>query len=112
MSTKGNRKGSSWRRKLYAQVSHRDGKICAKCGVAHCTIWRQQGSGFSQLSSEYPHTLVYPTSNLELDHRVPLHRGGSNDADNLWLLCRSCHRSKTTSEHSSRLKTLFAEARA
>lgn len=35
---------------------------------------------------------------LEIDHIVPVARGGSWDPDNLWVLCRSCHRSKTYDE--------------
>ena len=34
------------------------------------------------------------TENLEVDHIVPLARMGTNDADNLQTLCRSCNRSK------------------
>ena len=32
--------------------------------------------------------------NLEIDHVVPLARGGSNRLENLQLLCRSCNRRK------------------
>ncbi|OKH95421.1 hypothetical protein AB852_00735 [Streptomyces uncialis] len=32
---------------------------------------------------------------LEVDHIVPVARGGSWELDNLWVLCRSCHRRKT-----------------
>jgi hypothetical protein len=31
---------------------------------------------------------------LEVDHRIPLSRGGSNSWENLWTLCRACNRSK------------------
>lgn len=34
----------------------------------------------------------------ELDHVVPLHRGGSNDASNLQGLCPECHRRKTATD--------------
>lgn len=34
----------------------------------------------------------------EIDHIVPLHRGGSNEPRNLQLLCYGCHRSKTWME--------------
>ena len=111
MSTKGNRKGSSWRKQAFAKVAERDGLTCSQCGVAHRVIWRKQAPCFSWLS-DWLHTLVYPTSNLELDHRDPLHRGGTNDLENLWLLCRPCHQAKTSAEQSARLKGLFAEARA
>ncbi|MYX26041.1 HNH endonuclease [Streptomyces sp. SID8381] len=35
---------------------------------------------------------------LEVDHIVPVARGGSWDLSNLWVLCRSCHRLKTYGE--------------
>lgn len=34
----------------------------------------------------------------EVDHIIPLKRGGTNDLSNLQPLCRSCHRKKTRSE--------------
>lgn len=33
---------------------------------------------------------------LEVDHRVPLAKGGSNDLLNLWVLCHKCNRGKGT----------------
>lgn len=33
---------------------------------------------------------------LDLDHKVPVALNGTNDADNLWPLCKPCHRVKTT----------------
>lgn len=35
---------------------------------------------------------------LELDHIVPLWNGGTNDPDNLQLLCYTCHKLKTSDE--------------
>ena len=34
--------------------------------------------------------------NMEIDHIVPLHKGGTNDPHNLQLLCRSCNTQKGT----------------
>jgi hypothetical protein len=31
---------------------------------------------------------------LSIDHRIPRSRGGSDEGDNLWVLCRSCNSSK------------------
>ena len=33
---------------------------------------------------------------LELDHKLPVALGGTNDAENLWPLCKKCHRRKTS----------------
>jgi 5-methylcytosine-specific restriction protein A len=35
---------------------------------------------------------------LEVDHIVPVARGGSWEPDNLWVLCKTCHKHKTYSE--------------
>ncbi|WP_443062943.1 HNH endonuclease [Streptomyces sp. NBC_00440] len=35
---------------------------------------------------------------LEVDHIVPVARGGSWEPDNLWVLCKPCHKRKTYSE--------------
>lgn len=34
-------------------------------------------------------------SELEVDHLVPVAQGGSWEPENLWTLCRGCHRMKT-----------------
>ncbi len=34
---------------------------------------------------------------LEVDHKIPLSKGGSNDRDNLWTLCFKCNRGKSIS---------------
>lgn len=38
------------------------------------------------------------TEHLEYDHVVPVFRGGSNTIENGQVLCRPCHRAKTTAE--------------
>ncbi len=37
---------------------------------------------------------------FDIDHRIPLFLGGSNERKNLWAICLNCHRSKTTDENS------------
>jgi hypothetical protein len=51
----------------YAAIASRDGEKCATCGR---------------------------TDNLTVDHVLALAKGGSNDIDNLQLLCRSCNSRK------------------
>lgn len=58
--------GSSWDL-LRKQVLRRDGYRCTNCGL---------------------------TSNLSVDHRVPLSLGGANSLSNLTTLCRDCHEHK------------------
>lgn len=38
------------------------------------------------------------TMGTELDHVVPVFRGGSNEDDNLQWLCTECHREKTAAD--------------
>ncbi|MGY0633623.1 YozE family protein [Luteimonas sp. A478] len=33
---------------------------------------------------------------LEIDHKIPVAKGGSNDPENLWVLCFDCNRGKGT----------------
>jgi 5-methylcytosine-specific restriction endonuclease McrA len=37
----------------------------------------------------------YFTAAVEVDHVIPLHKGGKDDASNLQSLCRDCHDAKT-----------------
>jgi len=34
---------------------------------------------------------------LTIDHKIPLSKGGSNDTNNLWTLCRKCNGKKKDS---------------
>lgn len=56
------------RRKFRQEIIARDGEQCAKCGA---------------------------TDNLQVDHIYPVSRGGTNDLDNLQLLCGPCNLSKS-----------------
>lgn len=40
------------------------------------------------------------TENLEMDHAVALMNGGSNEIENLYALCRTCHIVKTRMDRS------------
>lgn len=59
-------------RKLRHEVFKRDGYRCRECGASK------------------------DETSLEIDHIVPVARGGTNDIDNLQTLCRECNRMKHT----------------
>lgn len=59
-------------RKLRHEVFMRDGYRCRECGASK------------------------DETSLEIDHIVPVARGGTNDIDNLQTLCRECNRMKHT----------------
>lgn len=40
----------------------------------------------------------FVTPGAEMDHIVPLFKGGSNDDDNLQMLCVECHRKKSADD--------------
>ena len=61
-------------RKLRHQVFKRDGYRCRECGASK------------------------DETSLEIDHIVPVARGGTNNIDNLQTLCRECNRMKHTDE--------------
>ena len=43
-------------------------------------------------------------STYEVDHVVPLHRGGDDDVSNCHALCKNCHAQKTQREECDRLR--------
>lgn len=53
--------------------------------VTDCVLWRDDYTCGS--CGHYGHP-------LEVDHYYPLARGGSNDWENLWTLCKKCNREK------------------
>jgi 5-methylcytosine-specific restriction protein A len=50
-------------------------------------------------------------ADLETDHIVPLHKGGTNDWRNLQSLCRQCHAIKTAAEQGKDCGKKIAEIR-
>lgn len=103
------RKGSEWRGRMFFRICMRDGVFCAQCRARAFRFWYKQGNG--RTPEGWSFSWVYQRSNLEVDHIVPLSEGGTNDLENLWLLCTTCHKKKTSQERSVRLKRLFAEWR-
>ena len=101
------RKPTSWRKRAYKRIAARDGAACASCGVVEKRAWRKGGCSGSYRAGDY-HQIVHLCTNLELEHLLPLSAGGSNDDDNLRLMCGPCHKAKTVREQSDRLKALGA----
>lgn len=74
------RTGTKRWRQLRARVLVRDGYQCQGCGLRG--------------------------RDLEVDHIVPVVKGGSDDLDNLQLLCKPCHHEKTRGEFPSQIHGL------
>jgi hypothetical protein len=49
-----------------------------------------------------------PPRTWEVDHRIPVFRGGKTKLDNLQMLCLSCHNVKTNAEKSEAAKARWA----
>lgn len=43
----------------------------------------------------------------QVDHKLSKAKGGTDDLDNLWLLCRPCHDRKTIEEKGHRIRPRF-----
>lgn len=48
----------------------------------------------------------------DLDHRIPLEGGGTNDDENMQVLCSFCHDGKTATDHSMAAKGKRMAAKA
>lgn len=101
------RKGSKWRSRMFKNAWLGAMGKCEHCGIKERFIWRKAGISGSFANGNL-HQIVWRTSNLELDHITPLHRGGSNDCENLQLLCTDCHKTKTISERIERARRAAA----
>jgi hypothetical protein len=44
----------------------------------------------------------------ELDHKIPLHEGGTDEFDNSQLLCCPCHKKKSQDEEQRRIAAVRA----
>lgn len=80
---------------------------CAKCDTRESFIWRKGGISGSYWEGNL-NQWIWRTSNLEVDHIVPLHLGGSNEPENLQLLCIKCHKEKTIAERCARVRRACA----
>ena len=91
------------RRKIFARLVARDGAFCCVCRTPHRPIWRR-GRVYSGITGTATgrFTEVYLTSNLDIEHIIPVSQGGTNALANLQLMCIACHNAKTASEKRSR----------
>jgi len=92
------RLSSKQRKDAFAALAIRDGKHCRICGIGHRVIWRRAGIFSTPAPDRHRYTRVNPSSNLEIEHIIPLARGGTHALDNLQLLCTACHKIKTDAE--------------
>ena len=56
------------------------------------------GCGYRFPANLHPHQLARQDGAFEIDHKVPLARGGTNDYRNLQVLCLPCHDGKTNAD--------------
>ncbi|WP_425571123.1 HNH endonuclease [Sphingobium yanoikuyae] len=92
------RLSSQRRKQVFSALVRRDGARCRECQIAHCIIWRRAGIFATSAPEYYRYTRVNPSSNLEIEHIIPLSKGGTNNVINLQLLCGTCHKRKTAAE--------------
>ncbi|HYY49042.1 MAG TPA: HNH endonuclease [Thermoplasmata archaeon] len=73
---------------LRLQIIRRDRYRCVRCGRSGRFPRRRRGWG-------EPFVPEGPRIGLQVDHIIPLSRGGTNNPANLQTLCKSCHERKT-----------------
>ncbi len=66
---------------LRSSIFERDNKTCVGIDKFACP-WKKIA-------------IPIPESQLDIDHKIAICLGGTNDASNLQLLCKSCHAEKT-----------------
>jgi 5-methylcytosine-specific restriction endonuclease McrA len=80
----------------YAEAIARATGFCERCRIA--------------VSTRRP---PWHPQRLEVNHKVPRSQGGTNDAENLEVLCRDCHQGHghaPTAERGARLRHLKRDA--
>ena len=72
---------------------------------------RCQGCGWQAPKNVHEQALARQEGTFELDHKVPLSRGGNNDISNLWVLCLPCHDGKTAGSKNMTAEEWIAAGR-
>ena len=80
-----------WNRK-YNRIKKREGINRAYWSSAR---WRKIRKKFLQ---EHPYCCKCGAKATEVDHIIPISKGGTDDKNNLQALCKSCHSRKTAKE--------------
>lgn len=93
-----------WKRKSHAQmylyIAERDNYSCVRCGAKSINFSLQIIiDGSKPFRCKRPNGM---DSFLVLDHIISRRNGGTNDPDNLQLLCDSCNSKKATAEDAKR----------
>ena len=96
------------RKRLFDAILAKQGGQCAKSFVT-CEV---VGDGYATHKCTWGNKPL-PSGAADLDHIVPLADGGTDDEDNLQVLCKCCHGLKTEAEtHARRIRRIREEARA
>lgn len=90
------RLSSKERKKIFAQLVERDGAACFECEVP--LEYYSLCQGIYHTDENIPYSGIIWRRNLDIEHSIPLHRGGSNDLSNQRLRCLPCHKAKTRLE--------------
>lgn len=91
--------------KLRRIVAERDNWKCKSCGI-NLNVRKYDKKSLKAWRSENK----VRGSIFQIDHIVPISRGGKHDASNLQLLCYPCHRNKTNLEAMTSLEVRNTDA--
>jgi hypothetical protein len=73
------------------------GLKCALCEIELIPLFWTKQFGLDSISSTDPRYVDWQRRHLHIDHIIPVARGGSNDFENLRLLCAWCNMHKHAS---------------
>ena len=74
--------------KIYLEIAKRDDLICKICGL------RGKFKIFTLEGNKIRMGVFFKNKRFEIDHIIPVSRGGKDELENLRLSCIRCNRSK------------------